>query len=543
MRIEPVTIKAANKFVQEYRQNEERARSYFDFAPFGEEKRRLQDVKQRVFKRAPLVRILKEMNEAWGAPKETISQIERLKDDESVVVIGGQQAGLLTGPLYSIHKVISILTYAREQEKRLGVPVVPVFWIAGEDHDFAEINHIFIDRKGTLEKHTVAQQVYEKKPISFIKLDKRAVSEWVRTSFLHLPETEHTKVVFETINRCLHEAETYVDFFAKLIFALFPNDGVVLFDSAHENVRKIESDYFIKLIDAQENIASSVFETVEKMKRQGFAEPIEVERDDTHLFYYDGRERILLKRDGAKWVGKHDEVVFTTEEIKRIAREQPEKLSNNVVTRPIMQELLFPTLAFIGGDAEIHYWATLKNCFRAVDPSFTMPLIISRMSYTWVTDRVGKLLQQRAIDEAEVLGNPFATFKTNWLLSSTSPPIDRLFQEVKENIAMLHEPIRQMARSISDDLYQQSERNLTYIEGALTDFERKMVQKVEEKHDVVLMQFQEIENTLKPFGGLQERIWNPLPFINEYGLKTFSTMCTNAPFISHEDHHHVVYFS
>src|SRR5690625_515394 len=131
MRIEPVTIKAANKFVHVYRQNEERARSYFDFAPFGEEKRRLQDVKQRVFKRAPLVRILKEMNEAWGAPKETISQIERLKDDESVVVIGGQQAGLLTGPLYSIHKVISILTYAREQEKRLGVPVVPVFWIAG----------------------------------------------------------------------------------------------------------------------------------------------------------------------------------------------------------------------------------------------------------------------------------------------------------------------------------------------------------------------------------------------------------------------------
>src|SRR5690625_2660111 len=170
MRIEPVTIKAANKFVQEYRQNEERARSYFDFAPFGEEKRRLQDVKQRVFKRAPLVRILKEMNEAWGAPKETISQIERLKDDESVVVIGGQQAGLLTGPLYSIHKVISILTYAREQEKRLGVPVVPVFWIAGEDHNFAEINHIFIDRKGTLEKHTVAHKYTRKSRFHLLNL-------------------------------------------------------------------------------------------------------------------------------------------------------------------------------------------------------------------------------------------------------------------------------------------------------------------------------------------------------------------------------------
>src|SRR5699024_5653086 len=98
--------------------------------------------------------------------------------------------------LYSVHKVISILTYARKQEESLRVPVVPIFWIAGEDHDFAEINHIFIEQDKKLKKHTVAQQAYEKKPISFLEVDKEAVNDWLRKAFLHLPETEHTKDLF-----------------------------------------------------------------------------------------------------------------------------------------------------------------------------------------------------------------------------------------------------------------------------------------------------------------------------------------------------------
>src|SRR5699024_5612726 len=146
-----------------------------------------------------------------------------------------------------------------------------------------------------------------------------------------------------------------------------------------------------------------------------------------------------------------------------------------------MQELLFPTLAFIGGDAEVHYWATLKNSFRALDPSFRMPLIISRMSYTWLTKRTEKLLKQRTIDISEVFTERIATYKMNWLMQTTSPPIDRLFKELKDEIATLHEPIQQLAQTISDDLQQQAERNLLYIEREIDRFQCKVLQKVDEK--------------------------------------------------------------
>ncbi len=93
--------------------------------------------------RDKLTEALTEMNKEWDAPESTYKAIERLKEENSAVVIGGQQAGLLTGPLYTINKVLSVIQFAKQQESKLNVPIIPVFWIAGEDHDFDEINHVF----------------------------------------------------------------------------------------------------------------------------------------------------------------------------------------------------------------------------------------------------------------------------------------------------------------------------------------------------------------------------------------------------------------
>src|SRR5690606_16933014 len=103
--------------------------SYFSYQPFASLEKRVLDLKNRTFERQALSDILHKMNAHWDAPEQTLRQIERLKDDDSVVVIGGQQAGLLTGPLYTVNKIISIITYAKEQEEKLNIPVIPVFWI------------------------------------------------------------------------------------------------------------------------------------------------------------------------------------------------------------------------------------------------------------------------------------------------------------------------------------------------------------------------------------------------------------------------------
>src|SRR5699024_11394563 len=142
MEIKPLQLKQ-NKLMHHYRNEQDDILEHFDYNPYASHTyaHRLKEIKKRTFNRERLTKVLYNMNRKWNASDATYENIKRLKAEESVVVVGGQQAGLLTGPFYTIHKIISIIQLAKQQERSLQVPVIPVFWIAGEDHDFAEINH------------------------------------------------------------------------------------------------------------------------------------------------------------------------------------------------------------------------------------------------------------------------------------------------------------------------------------------------------------------------------------------------------------------
>src|SRR5699024_2580828 len=146
-----------------YRNEQDDILEHFDYNPYASHTyaHRLKEIKKRTFNRERLTKDLDNMNRKWNASDATYENIKRLKAEESVVVVGGHQAGLLTGPFYTIHKIISIIQLAKQQERSLQVPVIPVFWIAGEDHDFAEINHIFMPQTSYMEKHKLLQRISE----------------------------------------------------------------------------------------------------------------------------------------------------------------------------------------------------------------------------------------------------------------------------------------------------------------------------------------------------------------------------------------------
>src|SRR5699024_3124746 len=236
----------------------------------------------------------------------------------------------------------SIIKYAREQEELLGIPVIPVFWIAGEDHDYDEINHIFTQADGQLNKRIIGQVEWEKKSISHIPLDEKLTKEWLKQVFNDLAETEHTRYLASSIFEAVEESNSFVDFFARIIFQLFKEEGIVLVDAADEGIRYLERERFVQLIDKQEEITEAILTRAEKLSQAGHAVQVDVSQSDANLFYHnDQEERILLMRQEDRWVGKYDEVSFSTEEMLSIAKREPDRLSNNVMTRPLMQEALF----------------------------------------------------------------------------------------------------------------------------------------------------------------------------------------------------------
>lgn len=298
----------------------------------------------------------------------------------------------------------------------------------------------------------------------------------------------------------------------------------------------MESDFFQLLITKQEAIAKSVFNSEQKLSHVGYDIPLDTEIDDVHLFYHDEfNERILLKREDNAWLGKNDEVSLTTEEIVAVATDNPERLSNNVVTRPLTQEFLFPTLAFVGGDGEISYWATLKEAFHEV--GFQMPPVVPRMSFTYQTERVSKLLEVRALEVEAIIERGVDEVRMNWLTNQSTPPVERIFQEAHEKIAAIHVPLQQMAEHMNIGLEAEAEKNFDYMKSNLDYLQRKMEQKLSKRFDQELSQFDELQMMLRPNGGLQERTWSPLPFVNEYGVSFLRHLMNDTNLSVEEDHY------
>src|SRR5699024_6297457 len=305
MIVQSIELKNRNKLVRQYVNGE--LEDLFAYDPFNDTKKRIAHLQERHFPRQELATHLRAMNEKWQAPEATLNEIERLRDERSVVVIGGQQAGLLSGPLYNVHKIISIIKYAREQEELLGLPVIPVFWIAGEDHDYDEINHIFTQADGQLNKRIIGQVEWEKKSISHIPLDEKLTKEWLKQVFNDLAETEHTRYLASSIFEAVEESNSFVDFFARIIFQLFKEEGIVLVDAADEGIRYLERERCVQLIDNQEEITEAICTRAEKLSQAGHAVQVDVSQSDANLFYHnDQEERILLMRQEDRWVGKYD---------------------------------------------------------------------------------------------------------------------------------------------------------------------------------------------------------------------------------------------
>src|SRR5690606_33182793 len=269
------------------------------------------------------------------------------------------------GPLYTIHKIISIIKLAKEQEERLNVPVIPVFWIAGEDHDFAEINHLYVSLKNGIRKKAVPQYHNRKTMVSSIEIEQDGLKEWIEEIFETYGETNYTNGLIDRLNGYVENSTTYVDFFVQMINDFFGESGLVLVDSGSKEFRSIQSDYLRKMVEKNKEIHDSLLLQQEVLSSHHYPRTIEIKEASANLFYTQNDERILLEYNVEHDVfsGKNNVCILCGDELLEIAEKQPERLCNNVVTRPIMQQFVFPTLAFISGPGEVSYWAELKKVF------------------------------------------------------------------------------------------------------------------------------------------------------------------------------------
>ena len=240
MEMKDLALPSLNRFASDYLQNRLETEEYFHYDLSNPDiyRNRYLELMNRSFLRGELSDYIQQYMSRFPSSDAVNGNIERLRSNDSVVVIGGQQAGLLSGPLYTIHKVISIIKLAEEQEKELGKSVIPVFWIAGEDHDLAEVNHVYVMKNSKPNKKTYPSYQPYKTMVSDVELDTEKAEKWFEEIIETYGETAFTNKLLIDIKETIEQSNTFVDFFARLIHEWFHEYGLLLVDAGDPKLRR-----------------------------------------------------------------------------------------------------------------------------------------------------------------------------------------------------------------------------------------------------------------------------------------------------------------
>lgn len=524
MEVIQLQLASKNKLVNQYILNNDASLFHYHFQKEEDVFSRYDELMKRDFPRKQLAEHIKNYMQKFGMSSQIEQSIQHLKEQDSVVVIGGQQAGLLTGPLYTIHKVFSIIHDAKEKEKILNKPVVPIFWIAGEDHDILEVNHVYKLNDGMLNKSTFEQKLSHKKQmVSKVSLNKEQLVDWIQDVIASFGETSYTKDILSFIHDQIDEEMTYTEFFAKIINSFFKEYGLLLVDSAHPELRQIEQSYFKWMVENGELLTDLLLEQQQELANEGYGNMIDSDKDNFQLFYEQQGERVLLQYDRKNERVYAGENSFAKSDLLHMVEETPGKFSNNVVTRPLMQEFLFPTLSFIAGPGEISYWAELKKIFEFAE--IKMPIIVPRINITYLERNIESDLNDLRLNIENVLINGVEKEKVNFIESLKDKAIEETVETARTEILAQYEKVYEKLRDFDKGLLPIIDKNSNFITNQLDYLLLKTEDAIKRKYHIVLNKYDRIGEALYPFGGFQERCWNIFYFLNQYGLEFINEVC------------------
>ena len=539
MKLKETFLPGSNAIATDYIAEKPTLSAFFDYTYQSDSsyEHRYKELMERHQDRTNLTQHLMSFNEQFEAEEAALTNIERLKEPEAVAVVAGQQAGVLTGPLYTINKAISVIKLAEEKEQKLGVPVIPVFWVAGEDHDYHEVNHIYLFDEGRERKEAVPQKQLTKQALSDIALDKKTIHSWTREMIRHFGETSYTKDIESFLEEVAEKSNTYVDHFCYIMTKFFSKHGLVLVDSGNRDFRQLQTDAFKQIIHQNESINEGVIGQAAHLREEDYPIGVDLDEQQANLFVKVNGERILLERINGRFEGKTASVSYSKEELLEIAERQPEDLSNNVVTRPIMQDFMFPVLGFVAGPGELAYWALLKPAFRALE--IKMPVIVPRLTFTFVERHIQKYLDDLSLSLEEILKSGIDHSKETYVRQLDDVGIGAAFNDAKLKVEEIHQNLRELTESVDRGLNRYAEKNGRFLQRQLDLLQQKLYHSLEYQHENTLTKFDEVGLALKPNGAPQERKWNAIYYLNWHGFDFVDQIMGLD--LSFNDNHKVIY--
>ncbi len=481
--------------VIDYLDNVPELRSFYSYRPNLEGFAELFKHKKVVADRKVLVKVLLEQyahieKESNAFP---LKMINSLADDNTYTVTTGHQLNIFAGPLYFIYKIVTAIKLARQLKTAFpDKNFVPVYWMASEDHDFAEINYTDIGGKkvhwwyeasgatGRINPETIRQALNQYKGV--------------------LGMEHHAPELAAIVESAYTKFDKLADATRYMVDALFGRYGLVIIDADDNRFKAQFSPIMAEDITEQQSF-KHISATNHLLEKIGVH--IQVNPREINFFYLQEhlRERIVYEDDRYKVL--NSDISFSKDELLKEIKEFPERFSPNVVMRPLYQECILPNIAYVGGGAEVVYWLELKSNFEHYKVDF--PILILRNSGLVIRKEYAAKISRMGLKGADLFKKT-DIIKNDWVRNHSEHNLS-LNEELRE-LNAIFEKIKLRAHKVDPTLGPSAEAVQARLKKAIDNLEKKLVKAEKVNYHTRLEQIDQIKSDLFPKDSLQERSEN-----------------------------------
>ena len=449
--------------------------------------------------------------------QKTKNNINHLKEKNTLAIVTGQQLGILGGPLYTFYKIITAIKLASSLSERYDeYNFIPVFWLEGDDHDVEEVNHInLVNDNNELVKLSYGEpQTEEENKVSVgnIKFNT-SIDAFFGELEKNLRDTEFKEPILSKLKLIYKEGKSYRESFSELIFWLFDEYGLVLFNPQDIEIKSLLKPIFKKEINEFRAHTEKLVNVSARLEEVYHAQ---VKVKPINLFYGNEEGRFSIEPlDEGGYRLKRKKKKFTHEEIISEIENNPQNFSANVLLRPICQDYILPTAFYIGGPSEISYFAQVMKLYGLFN--IESPYIYPRSSVTIIEKNISSVLDKYNLSVEDIFTD-IEKLKFKVVESISETAVENIFNKTHKDIDLTFDNLKEQLFGIDKTIADATSKYRDKILHYLNELKDKAKDSQAKKHEITLRQIDKASVALYPASNLQEREINFIYFANKYGI-------------------------
>jgi bacillithiol biosynthesis cysteine-adding enzyme BshC len=449
-------------------------------------------------------------------------RLDALLAGNALCVTTGQQPGLFLGPLFTLYKALSAVALAERLEALLARTVVPVFWVAGDDHDFLEASHTYqLSRSSELARLALPERPAAA-PLTPMYRERLgpAVTSALDALWQEQPETEFRSDVQAWLARHYVPDATIAGAFGGALAELLGPLGLLVFDPTHHAAKEAMRPVLLGALRNAQTLDVALARQAAALQRNGAAAPVPVGEGASLVMLEGshGRDRLILEQ-GAFHARRSGER-YSLSDLTALAEEAPERFSPNVLLRPVVEAAILPTVAYVGGPGELAYFPQAAPAYQmlGVDPQVPIP----RWSALAIEARTRKVMDKYALAPDD-LRLPEGQLEQRLVRGDLPEAAEAALTAIRDALEREYGVLREAAAAIDPTLQKPVESTRNAALAGARDIEKRLISHLKQRNDTLVQQLARVRAAVFPLGKPQERVLGVPPFLVRYGREFLTT--------------------